>query len=386
MTKVAFLVSKDPVTEHGGDVELARVVMRLAAEAFEIRAICLSDQRPGDLVTDTVDGGLRMLRVAQHPVKRVRLLANSLRKRRSLVHVRFDTDELVAAIEASDEDVFFCEHSYMAESFIRSGFYGEKGFVINTINTESQVWLSTRGLLGRIEAPRLLRDELRVAKLANAVGCYEIEESEMYRRNGVPGARFMEVTLPPVEQIDISQTPRRLVFLGGRNWPPNEEAFHIALRLWPRISDGIPDAELCIVGAKRTGSSDPIYPDHVRDLGFVDDLPEFLKTCRALIAPIRTGGGVRVKLLDAASQGLPVVGSAPAVGSLTTVFGMSTFDDEDHFVAECRRMLLDRDAAIKAGNDLYEVNRVHWERKRPQLAVESLVQAGLRARDGTQET
>lgn len=378
MTRVAFLVSKDPVTEHGGDIELARVVLRLAAESFDIRAICLSDEPSGELVTDVVKGGLRTLRVAQHPVDKLGVLAGSVRKRRSLVHVRFDTDELLEAIEAADEDVFFCEHSYMAESFIRSKHFGKKGFVINTINTESQVWLSTRGVLGKIEAPRLLRDELRVAKLANGVGCYEIEEAQMYRDNGVPGARFMEVTLPPIEQIDVSQTGRRLVFLGGRDWPPNEEAFHIALRLWPRIAEGIPDAELCIVGAKKTGSTDPVYPDRVRDLGFVDDLPEFLKTCRALMAPIRTGGGVRVKLLDAASQGLPVVGSGPAVGSLTTLFGMSTFDDDDAFVAECRRMLLDRDAAVGVGKQLYEVNRNHWEQQRPLKAVESLVHAALR--------
>ena len=377
MTKVAFLVSKDPVTEHGGDIALARVVLRLAAEAFEIRAMCLSDEPPGESVTDVIKGGLRLLRIAQHPVKPAQLLAGSVRQRRSLVHIRFDTDELVEAIEASDEDVFFCEHNYMAESFIRSKHFGKKGFVINTVNTESQVWLATRGVLGRIEAPRLLRDELRVAKLANGVGCYEIEESEMYRANGAPGATFMEVTLPPGEQIDISQTGQRLVFLGGRDWPPNQEAFLIALRLWPRISEGIPGAELCVVGAKKTGSTDPVYPDRARDLGFVDDLPEFLKTCRALMAPIRTGGGVRVKLLDAASQGLPVVGSGPAVGSLKKVFGMSTFDDDDDFVAECRRMLLDRDAAVAAGNELYEMNRQHWADRRPQKSVEALVQAGL---------
>ena len=76
-----------------------------------------------------------------------------------------------------------------------------------------------------------------------------------------------------------------------------------------------------------------------------DELPAFLKNCRALMAPIRTGGGVRVKLLDAACQGLPVVGTDAAVGSLKDVFGMSTFDDDDVFVAECRRMLLDRDIA-----------------------------------------
>jgi hypothetical protein len=56
---------------------------------------------------------------------------------------------------------------------------------------------------------------------------------------------------------------------------------------------------------------------------------------------------------------------------------MSTFDDDDAFVAECRRMLLDRDAAVTEGNRLYQMNRQHWADKRPQKAVEGLVQAGL---------
>jgi polysaccharide biosynthesis protein PslH len=188
----------------------------------------------------------------------------------------------------------------------------------------------------------------------------------------------MELTLPPARQIDISATGRRLVFLGGRDWMPNQEAFLLALQLWPRIAENIPDAELYVVGAKKAGAKDPVYPAGVHDVGFVEDLPGFLASCRALMAPIMTGGGVRTKLLDAASQGLPVVGTGPAVGSLRTVFGMPTFDDTDAFVDECRRMLLDRDAAVAAGRELYEVNRLHWDDKRPHHCVESLVQAGIR--------
>jgi hypothetical protein len=40
-------------------------------------------------------------------------------------------------------------------------------------------------------------------------------------------------------------------------------------------------------------------------------------------------------------------------------------------------MLLDRDAAVAAGNELYEVNRRHWADKRPHRSVEALVAAGL---------
>jgi hypothetical protein len=117
----------------------------------------------------------------------------------------------------------------------------------------------------------------------------------------------------------------------------------------------------------------------VRDLGFVEDLPGFFKTCRALMAPIKTGGGVRVKILDSISKGLPVIGTSPAVGSLPRLFDLPTYDDEEQFIAECRRFLLDKDVAVKAGNELYEANRAHWESKKPHKSFEDLVRAGIRS-------
>ena len=115
----------------------------------------------------------------------------------------------------------------------------------------------------------------------------------------------------------------------------------------------------------------------MRDLGFVDDLQEFLGTCRALIAPVATGGGVRVKILDAASKGLPVVGTSAAVGSLDSIFELPTFDDKEQFVAECRRYLLDRTAAVKAGERIYELNTARWHDRIPHSTVESLIGAPL---------
>jgi glycosyltransferase involved in cell wall biosynthesis len=239
--------------------------------------------------------------------------------------------------------------------------------------TESLVWRATRGRLGRIEEPRLLRDEMRVAKAADAVSTYDAEEAAFYRANGVRDARFLDLTMPPATQVDVGSTPRRLVFMGTRDWPPNQEAFLSALQLWPRISAGIPDAELCVIGAKKPGAVDPVYPDGVRDLGFVDDLHGFLRTCRAMVAPIKTGGGVRVKLLDAVRMGLPVVATSPAIGSLGPIFNIAPLDDEAAFVAECRRYLTDRDVAVKAGDQLFEINRQRWEQRLPHSSVDALL-------------
>jgi glycosyltransferase involved in cell wall biosynthesis len=376
MTKICFLLSKDPILEHGGDVELSRLLIGLAAESFEVSAICLSAES-GSAVADFVPGGLPLTRVAKPSIRLSKLARSALVRRRSLVHVRFDDDALRAAIERSDADTFVAEHSYMAESFLRSAYFGMRALIVNTHVSEALVWGATRGLLGRIEAARLVRDELRVALAADAVGTFDADEAAAYRTRGVAGARWVGLTLPPAEQVDIAASGPRLVLMGTRDWPPNQEAFLRALTLWPRIAAGIPGAELCVIGARKSGAPEVVLPDGVRDLGFVDDLHQFLGTCRAMIAPIITGGGVRVKILDAARIGLPVVGTSAAVGSLSGVFELPVFDDDDAFIAECRRLLADRDAAVTAGRAVFEANEEHWRAGRVRRQVDSLMRGQL---------
>ncbi|MDP9167329.1 MAG: glycosyl transferase, partial [Actinomycetota bacterium] len=125
MTSVVFLLSKDPVLEHGGDVALSRLFVELAAESFDVSVICLSTES-GVATADFVPGGVEVTRVRKPAVRPLGLLTGALRSQRSLVHVRFDSDELVAAIERSDADVFVAEHSYMAESFMRSALFGKR--------------------------------------------------------------------------------------------------------------------------------------------------------------------------------------------------------------------------------------------------------------------
>lgn len=374
LTKVVFLLAKDPGYEHGGDVAMSNVMIELAAQNFDVSIICLSKQRPaGD--SELLPGGIRLTTVAKPVIRPLDLLVGAGRRRRSLVHVRFDSDDLVAAIDRSDADIFVAEHSYMAESLLRSSLFNKRSLVVDTHVSQALVWGATRGLLGRVEAPRLERDELRVALAADAVGTYDLEAAAAYRARGVRAARYVALTMPPAEQVDISASQPRLVFMGTRDWPPNQEAFLRSLELWPRIAENIPGAELCVIGAQKSGAREPKYPEGVRDLGFVEDLHQFLGTCRAMMAPIMTGGGVRVKILEAARIGLPVVGTSAAVGSLSQVFKMSAYDDDEALISECRRMLRDPSAAVAAGQAIFEANSEHWRSGRVSKEVKSLILA-----------
>jgi hypothetical protein len=365
--KTTFLLSKDPGRQPTGDSTMAALLIELARESYETDMICLSPQPDRNCT-----GYRRLLK----PQPRAGSLAyQSIKWRRSLVHTRFVTDELIDAIDVADTDVFVAIHSYMAEAVLRSRRYratpeAASMLAVSTEVPEGPVWRATRGLVGLLESHRIARDEIRVARHAYTVGAYDQDEANFYADIGIPRAHWLDVTLPPAPRVNVAESGPRLVFLGNRTFAPNQQAFETTLRWWPRIAAGIQGAHLCIVGPSPTGATTAPLPDGVYDLGFVDDLAGFLGTCRALVAPVGTGGGVRVKILDAASRGLPVVSTSAGVGSLGAVLSLESFDGEQAVVEQCRRYLLDPSTAAVDGGALYEKNAARWHEGKPHVAVQ----------------
>jgi hypothetical protein len=364
MTRIAFLIPKDPTTAHGGDVMMSKLVTSLASRNHEVVRICLS----ADAATLPAEPGL--IRVPKDPARSWKTVSNALRHRQSLVHARFNADAMVAAIDGVEADIYVAEHNYMAEPFLRSSRAGGPGrLFVNTINSESLIWEHLHGRIGRLERPRIRRDEMRTALAAYAVSTFDADEAQWYRDGGAERVTWLAVTLPPDEQIDVAATAPRLVFLGDRTWPPNAEAADLIRSWWPEIAAGFPGAELVVVGSPARGERS-VERDGVTELGFVDDLPGLLATCRGLAAPIRTGGGVRVKILEAATRGLPVVSTTHGVGSLSTLFAITPYDDKAAFVARCRDLLADASVAAAEGARLHRANADHWSSGGPQRIVD----------------
>lgn len=357
MRTAEFLVAKDPVRDQTGDMAMLRLVMALARHCVSVRYLGM-----GAVAEERADGRI----IPKPEVSLGRIAARAMLSGRSAVHERFDTPALRRAIAESAPDLFVADHSYMAESYLKSG--RSEPLFVNTVVSESLVWGASYGVLGRAQAPAILRDEHRVARAARSVGTYDEDEAVSYREAGAQRARWLDVTLPAREGIpERDLAAPRVAFVGDRRWRPNAEGLAVLLELWPRISAGIPGAELVIIGRGEPGQR---LPDGVRDLGFVDDLDGMLASCRAVLAPIRTGGGVRVKILEAASRGLPVVGTRAAVGSLGDLLELVPVADDEEFVQESRRMLLSAEHARRAGAELDARNRAHWRAEAPQRAVE----------------
>lgn len=265
------------------------------------------------------------------------------------------------AIRRTPADRLVARRLYMMEAALEAGRSGADAPAAIVEVFESEVLRRRGGMLGaalRPEARRTARDErrcMREARSLVALGDEERAVAETVVGTAVPR---LDVAFPPAGDRP-RPTPAAPValFLGDRRWAPNAAGLRRLYRLWPEIRERVRAAELLIVGV--AGPREPSPPEGARASGFVDDLAGVWGAARVMLAPLPVGGGVRVKVLEAAARGVPVVGSPAALGSISSYLDLPAVPDDEAFVARAAELLADRAAAERAGATLWEANARH---------------------------
>jgi len=105
-----------------------------------------------------------------------------------------------------------------------------------------------------------------------------------------------------------------LLLLGSLDYEPNVRGLERFLATgWARLSAARPQVRLSIVGRAPDRERFSRLPAGVTLVGEVPDPRPWLARAGALIVPLEVGGGTRLKLVEAAAMGCPIV--ATAVGA-----------------------------------------------------------------------
>ena len=155
-----------------------------------------------------------------------------------------------------------------------------------------------------------------------------------------------------------------LLSIGTLFWPPNVDGAQWFCRdVLPIIKTAVPDVCFHLVGAR---PNKEIYalaqndPAHVRVFGSVPDVRPFAQNCGAFVVPLRSGSGMRVKILNAFAMRLPVVSTTLGAEGITYAKNGEHFllaDTPQEFADACVRVLQDRAFAARiaqVGRDLAE--------------------------------
>ena len=162
-------------------------------------------------------------------------------------------------------------------------------------------------------------------------------------------------------------TRNRVLFVGSMAYHANSDAIvWFTDRIWPAIHERYPHWTLTLVG------SDP--PPQVRALserqgvevtGTVPDVKPYYAEAILAIVPLLTGGGTRLKILEALAAGVPVVSTSLGIEGLTVTHGEEVLiaDSEAEWLPACVS-LADQgelwNKLVVAGRRLVEC-RYNWE-------------------------
>ncbi|MEA2827453.1 MAG: polysaccharide biosynthesis protein PslH [Actinomycetota bacterium] len=231
------------------------------------------------------------------------------------------------------------EHDVLAESLRRravGGFLHERTF-------------------GRVAAARARRVEPILLNQCDAAFTFSDRERTLLHQMGVNIP--IEVVSPVVGQHPPSSpnTQRPVVlFVGAMDRPENHQgALWLATKVWPAVLRSHPNARLVLAGTSPPAALLEVAGPSVEVTGFVADLEAWYQTATVFVAPNLTGAGVKFKVIDAFSHGLPVVATPIAAegiveGPLSAGFAAVT-DDPAAMAAVMVRLLSDPAEARRIG-------------------------------------
>jgi glycosyltransferase involved in cell wall biosynthesis len=214
----------------------------------------------------------------------------------------------------------------------------------------------------------------RARKFFNAVDYRKLRREERAVWNRVHGCavpserdeqllRLEKTTIPTMvvpngidseffRPVETAPDPQLLVFFGVLSYYPNEDGLTFFLdAVWPLIKRRHPALKFLIVGPAPPASLLRRANDDVIITGMVDDVRPYLARASAIVAPLRIGGGTRLKILEALAMGKATVSTTIGAEGLDVTDGRELLlaDTAPAFAEQVGRVIEDEALARRLG-------------------------------------
>jgi glycosyltransferase involved in cell wall biosynthesis len=365
--RILFMTQLLPLPLDAGPKIRAYYVLRYLVEAgHEVTLICFV--RPRDCAQD-----IRGLRKVCRSVETIPLIRSRLKDFYHGLHSLFSAtpflilrDQVVLMERRLEQitenrsfDALHADQLWMAPYGLRV-----RGATLRVLDQHNAVFVvfrrmaehernSVKRTFLHQEASKLEVFERVTCKLFDRIVWVTEEDRKAVRGSGNehhPRDRIIPIAIDPFARRPVKGShPFRVTFLGGMHWPPNSEGISwFAERVWPRVAAAVPSSVLTLIGEApprelcRQGSN-----SRVEVTGHISDLEQYLSETAVFVVPIRSGAGMRVKILDAWCWGLPVVSTSVGAEGIKTVAGENLLiaDDEKSLVDSVVRVMRERHLA-----------------------------------------
>lgn len=367
--KVLQICNKPPYPPvDGGTMAMNSITQGLLREGCEVKVLAVeTDKHPADVdkmptdyrertrfEAEYIDLGVKPLEAAvamlcgeSYHVRRYRSEAFAQRLRRILEQEEFDVIHM--------ESPFLTPYLPLIRSL------SEAKMVLRAHNVENIIWKrvaeSTPHGLKRWYLKHLsltLRAyELEHINDYDGVVCITRNDAEYFKQNG---CRRPVTAIPfgvePEEYAGVDAEPGSLFHIGAMDWMPNRESIEWLLdEVWPVVHREVPQARLYLAGRKMPQKWMKAQIEGVSVVGEVPDAGYFIAGKQINVVPLRSGSGIRVKIIEAMAAGKAVVTTTVGAQGIEYTDGENLLiaDTPEQFARQIKQLVEDQDYCAKVG-------------------------------------
>jgi glycosyltransferase involved in cell wall biosynthesis len=166
----------------------------------------------------------------------------------------------------------------------------------------------------------------------------------------------------------VGASPPTIVFIGGYLHPPNIDAAMTLMRgIMPLVRRRMPGLKLTLVGDRPTNAMLRAARPEDEITGGVPSVAPYVDAATLIVLPIRLGGGMRVKLLEALAAGKAVIASPLAAAGLTVRDGheLRFAETDAEFANVILELLANEEARRRLGGGAraWALQNLDWQRR-----------------------
>ena len=230
-------------------------------------------------------------------------------------------------------------------------------------------------LLLELEWRKLARYEAEVCRQFDHVITVTEEDKQILSQFSIPNSQFtiIPICVDPSEIPVVERNPevKNIISIGTMFWPPNVDGvLWFAREVFPLIKQQVPEARFYVVGKnppreiRQLSKPKSQVPSPIIVTGYVEDPTPYFADSAVFIVPLRAGGGMRVKILDAWARGIPIVSTTIGCEGIQVRHGENILvaDTPEDFTQATVSLMRDRakaDELARRGRCLVE-ERYDW--------------------------
>ena len=212
----------------------------------------------------------------------------------------------------------------------------------------------------RTAAPLDRDTEMGLLDLADTIIAIQTEEEQVVRQN-LPEKPVILVPMAVSPVVDVQPGEDATLLFVGSNTLPNIDGINWFLNeVWPFVFERHPDVYLHVAGTC-CGSLRHV-PANVILLGRVDDLEDIYRRAGIVISPLRSGSGLKIKLVEAMGRGKAAVVTGTTLQGVQGVVGHAVLEANtaEGFMDALTRLLHDPTERARLGGEALAVARTHF--------------------------